>query len=153
MSATWIEIALSCAWSLQASTTVGCKEFLPSCNLMMMMMCVAWTQEDSNIGLVLSLVQVAERSRAGVWVCWSAPLVRVRTCSWPMWKRDFRRVQKTRSNRVMGYRVCQLILCHNNILIIGDGEWQCLRINSWGRLNSVKKNWRIFCSKWLWDMG
>ena len=25
----------------------------------------------------MSLVQVAERSRAGVWVCWSAPLVKI----------------------------------------------------------------------------
>ena len=34
---------------------------------------------------------------------------------------------KKHSNRVMGYRVCQLILCHNNILL---GDWQSLRINS-----------------------
>ena len=31
------------------------------------------------IKTVRSLVQVAERSRTGVWVCWSAPLVRIWT--------------------------------------------------------------------------
>ena len=39
----------------------------------------------------------------------------------------------------MGYRVCQLILCHNNILIIG--EWQSLGIKQLGQAeNSIVNN-------------
>ena len=84
-----------------------------------------------------SLFPLAERSRALVYSMIAVVrlwLVRVQTRLRPM-RKKFRQVQK-HSNRVMGYRVCQLILCHNNILIIG--EWQSLQINSWGRpkLNS-----------------
>ena len=55
--------------------------------------------------------------------------------------------------------VCQLILCHNKILIIGvkeatlycvnaglakiTGEWQSLQINSWGRLK-LNSEYRLF---------
>ena len=79
---------------------------------------------------------MAEGSRVGVGVCWSVPLVRIRTGSWPMWKRDFRWVQK-HSNRVMGYRICQLI--HSNILIIG--EWHSLQIKQLGQAeNSTESN-------------
>ena len=59
-------------------------------------------------------------------------LVRVLTCSQPK-RKKFCQVQK-HSNRVMGYRVCQLILCHNNILIIG--EWQSLQIKQLGKANN-----------------
>ena len=51
--------------------------------------------------------------------------INFKTRSQPM-RNKFCQVQQ-HSNRVMGYRVFQLILCHNNILI---GDWQCLRINS-----------------------
>ena len=47
-----------------------------------------------HIWILSSLVQVVEQFRAGVWVCWKAPLVWVRTRLQPMWKRDFRQVQK-----------------------------------------------------------
>ena len=46
---------------------------------------------------------------------------------------------KKHSNSVMGYRVCQLILCHKNILIIG--EQQSLRIKQLGQAeNSIVSN-------------
>ena len=48
-------------------------------------------------------------------------LLCVQTSSQSM-RKKFCWVQK-HSKRVMGYRVCQLILCHNNILI---GDWQSL---------------------------
>ena len=69
-----------------------------------------WPREKNMkwnwIKFSLSLVLMVKRSRAGAWVCWSAPLVHVWNCSWPKWKRDFHKVQKT----AMGYRVCHLIL-------------------------------------------
>ena len=40
-----------------------------------------------------SLVLMAERSRAGIWVCWSAPLVWVWTYLGLKWKRDFHQLQ------------------------------------------------------------
>ena len=52
--------------------------------------------------------------------CYSAPCRGFDSRSRPMWKKHGG-VQK-HSNRVMGYRVCQLILCHNNILK-HIGEW------------------------------
>ena len=78
---------------------------------------------------------MAERSRAYVYDSTSLmiaviqlKLVRIQTRLRPM-RKKFRQVQK-HSNRIMRYRVCQLILCHNNILI---GDWQSLRIkNCWG---------------------
>ena len=55
-----------------------------------------------------------------------------------MWKKYFQRSAKKHSNRVMDYRVCQLILCHNNILI---GDWQSLQIKSLGQAeNSIVSN-------------
>ena len=37
----------------------------------------------------------------------------------------------------MGYRVCQLILCHNNMLI---GDWQSLQIKLGQAENSIMSN-------------
>ena len=76
-----------------------------------------------------SFVSMAKLFREGIWVSWSALLVGVWTHLQPMWKKDFRWVQKY-SSRIMGYRVCQLILSHNTILIIG--EWQSLQIKRFG---------------------
>ena len=55
-----------------------------------------------------------------------------------MVKRDFPQIQK-HSNRVIGYRVCQLILCHNNILMIDES--QSLQVKQLGQdENSIVKN-------------
>ena len=63
-------------------------------------------------------------------------LVHVRTRLQPM-RKKFRRVQK-HSNRFMGFKVCQIILSHNNILI---GDWQSLLIKSLGQVeNSIVSN-------------
>ena len=69
-------------------------------------------------------------------MCCSAPCCKFAPWSRPMWKVDFHGVQ-IHSNRVMGYRVCQLILCHNIILI---GEWQSLRIALGQAKNSIVRN-------------
>ena len=61
-------------------------------------------------------------------------LVRIGTCSWPM-RKIFRRVQK-HSIRVMGCRVCQLNLCHNNVLI---GDLKSLRIKLLRKAENSKK--------------
>ena len=85
---------------------------------------------------------MAKWSRAGVWECWSAPLVHVRTCLRPMGK-NFCRVQKKHSKRVMGYWVCQLILCYNKILI---GEWQSLLTKQLGQAENLRKRKKVFQS-------
>ena len=65
-------------------------------------------------------------------------LVRIGTCSWPM-RKIFRRVQK-HSIRVMGCRVCQLNLCHNNVLI---GDLKSLRIKLLRKAENSKKKEKI----------
>ena len=71
---------------------------------------------------------MAERSRAYVYDCCVATKTTPRSNPITTYEKEILPSTKnTLTELSMGYRVYQLILCHNNIL---TGDWQSLRINS-----------------------
>ena len=84
--------------------------------------------------------------------CVASALLQVRPPVATYLKQRLSQSAKKHSNRVMGYRVCQLILPIKTYWI---GEWQSLQINSWGRPICSKKHlvkricFHTFLHKWF----
>ena len=88
-----------------------------------------WDIKSKAIGIIIqySSALLAQLGGPDNFKCCSAPCCGFVSRSWPMWKKYFRWSTK---NRVMGYKICQLIL---SITTYWIGDWQSLRTNSWGK--------------------
>ena len=81
---------------------------------------------------------MAVQSRVYVYDCCGATKTSPHSKPFTTYEKEILPSAKKHSNRVIGYRVCQLILCHNNILI---GDWQSLQIKQLGQAeNSIVSN-------------
>ena len=63
---------------------------------------------------------MAVRSRVYVYDCCGVTETSLRSNPLSTYEKEISPSTKKHSNRVMVYRVCQLIICHNKILI---GDW------------------------------